>query len=105
MNDALQTCLPVAPPGYSLEQAFYTDPDIHARDLDQIFYREWLYAIPACQLTKTGAYARIQIGTYNFVIVKGSDDQIRAFYNSCRHRGSVLCKERDGQVAKLVFPA
>lgn len=104
MNDALSNLLASRTPGFSLEQAFYTDPDIYARDLDHIFYREWLYAIPACQLTKTGAYARIQIGAYNVVIVKGADGQIRAFHNSCRHRGSVLCKDRDGQVAKLVCP-
>ncbi|WP_439153752.1 aromatic ring-hydroxylating oxygenase subunit alpha [Yoonia sp.] len=104
MHAALTDMLARRQPGYSLDQAFYTDPDIYAQDLDQIFYREWLYAIPACQLTKTGAYARIQIGAYNVVIVKGSDGQIRAFHNSCRHRGSVLCKERDGQVAKLVCP-
>ena len=91
-------------PGFSLERPFYTDPDIYALDLEQIFYRDWLFALPACQLTKTGAYARIQVGDYNVIIVRGADGEIRAFHNSCRHRGSVLCKERDGQVAKLVCP-
>lgn len=91
-------------PGFSLERPFYTDPDIYALDLEQIFYREWLYALPACQLIKTGAYARIQVGDYNVIVVRSADGEIRAFHNSCRHRGSVLCKERDGQVAKLVCP-
>jgi Rieske 2Fe-2S family protein len=91
-------------PGYALERPFYTDPAIYAQDLDAIFYRDWLYAIPACQLTKTGAYARVQVGAYNVVLVRGADGAIRGFHNSCRHRGSVLCKERGGQVAKLVCP-
>jgi len=38
------------------------------------------------------------------LVVKGGDGQIRAFHNSCRHRGSVLCEARQGQVAKLVCP-
>lgn len=90
--------------GFSLDRAFYTDPDIYEQDLQNIFYREWLYAIPACQLGKTGAYTRIKIGAYNIILVKAADGEIRAFHNSCRHRGSVICQQRDGQVAKLVCP-
>ena len=91
-------------PSRSLDRAFYTSPEVYDRDLETIFYREWLFAIPACQLTKTGAYARVQVGAYNVVLVRGADGQIRAFHNSCRHRGSIICKNRDGQVAKLVCP-
>jgi stachydrine N-demethylase len=90
--------------GYSLEQPFYTSPDIYELDLQQIFYKEWLYAIPACQLTKTGSYATMRIGAYEVVIVRDQDGEIRAFHNCCRHRGSLICKEREGQVAKLVCP-
>ncbi len=91
-------------PGHALEQPFYTSPEIYQQDLEHIFYREWLYAIPACQLVKPGSYATLRIGAYNIVIVKGRDGEIRAFHNSCRHRGSIVCKAREGRVAKLVCP-
>lgn len=100
----LQNMLMNRKAGYSLEQGFYTDPEVYAADLDNIFYREWLFAIPAAQLTKTGAYAQMQIGAYNVFLVRGADGEIRGFHNSCRHRGSVICKARDGVVAKLVCP-
>ncbi len=104
MHAALPDMLARRQSGYSLDRDFYTDPAIYAEDLEHIFYREWLFAVPAAQLTKTGSYARLQIGAYNVVLVKGADGEIRGFHNSCRHRGSVLCKGRDGQVAKLVCP-
>ncbi|TMV15000.1 aromatic ring-hydroxylating oxygenase subunit alpha [Arenibacterium halophilum] len=104
MSADLSARLAAQTPGYSLERDFYVDPDIYAQDLETIFYREWLFAIPACQLTRTGAYERVQIGAYNVVLVKGADGEIRAFHNSCRHRGSVLCKNRAGTVAKLTCP-
>ncbi|WP_294926394.1 aromatic ring-hydroxylating dioxygenase subunit alpha [uncultured Paracoccus sp.] len=91
-------------PGHALEQPFYTSPEIYQQDLEHIFYREWLFAIPACQLVKTGSYATLKIGAYNIVIVRGRDGEIRAFHNSCRHRGSIVCKQRQGQAAKLVCP-
>ena len=104
MDFSLTDLLARRQPGYSLERPFYTDPEIYQQDLDQIFYREWLFAIPAAQLTKTGAFARLQIGAYNVILVKGADGEIRGFHNSCRHRGSVLCHNNSGQVAKLVCP-
>jgi stachydrine N-demethylase len=91
-------------PGHALKQPFYTSPEIYDLDLEHIFYKDWLYALPACQLTKTGSYVTLRIGAYEVVIVRGADGAIRAFHNSCRHRGSLICKAREGQVAKLVCP-
>lgn len=101
---SIQELLARRKPGHALEQPFYTSQDIYELDLEQIFYKEWLYAIPACQLTKPGSYATLRIGAYEVIIVKGGDNEIRAFHNSCRHRGSLICKAREGQVAKLVCP-
>ena len=84
--------------GYGLEQAFYKSPEVYQADLENIFYREWLYA------TKAGSYVSLKIGAYNVVIVRGGDGEIRAFHNACRHRGSLVCKDREGHVAKLVCP-
>ena len=73
-------------------------------DLDLIWYRDWLFSIPACEIPKAGSYVVHEVGVYSVVIVRGSDGDIRAFHNSCRHRGSVLCKSKNGTGAKLVCP-
>ena len=91
-------------PGYSLDQAFYVDPDLFALDLERIHYRDWLYAIPACAVPKPGSYVTHRVGAYGLMIVRGQDGQIRAFHNTCRHRGSIICKGASGHVPKLVCP-
>lgn len=91
-------------PGYALEQPFYTDSDIFQNDLEAIFYREWLFAIPACELEKPGSYVTHKVGAYRVILVRGVDNEIRAFHNTCRHRGSVICKAAKGNVPKLVCP-
>ena len=91
-------------PAHALERPFYTDPDIFKLDLDLLWYRDWLFAIPACEIPKAGNYVTWTVGAYTVVIVRGRDGQIRAFHNTCRHRGSILCRERKGTVAKLVCP-
>ncbi|WP_339107948.1 aromatic ring-hydroxylating dioxygenase subunit alpha [Thioclava sp. GXIMD4216] len=91
-------------PGHALEQAFYTSPEIFQTDLDQIWYKEWLFTASRAELPKKGAYVTHKVGAYTVVIVRGQDDVIRAFHNTCRHRGSVICQHKKGTAAKLVCP-
>lgn len=91
-------------PKFALSRELYCDPGVYQADLDQIWYREWLFAIPSCELTKAGAYATMQVGAYPVVIVRGTDNRIRAFHNVCRHRGQRLCTKTSGTTTKLVCP-
>ncbi|KAB2699841.1 aromatic ring-hydroxylating dioxygenase subunit alpha [Ochrobactrum sp. Kaboul] len=91
-------------PNFSLEQKFYTDPDYYKLDLENIFYRDWLFVGHDCELPKTGSYMTVQVGAYPVVIVRDAQGGIRAFHNSCRHRGSRICSAEKGTAAKLVCP-
>jgi len=91
-------------PGYSMEQPFYTSRSVFDLDLEHIHYKEWLFAIPSCEVPRAGDYVTYEIGAYAVVIVRGNDGLIRAFHNSCRHRGSILCKAKKGRNPKLVCP-
>lgn len=90
--------------GYSLPQPFYIDPEFFKVDLDLIWYREWLFVGHNCELEKPGSYFTVQVGTYPVVIVRDRQGEIRAFHNSCRHRGSRVCTSQKGTAARLVCP-
>ena len=90
--------------GYSLEQAFYTDPGYYQLDLELIWYRDWLFAAHDCEVPKPGSYVTLQVGDYPVVIVRDRAGAIRAFHNSCRHRGSRVCAGHKGVSARLVCP-
>jgi len=91
-------------PGYSLERPFYTDPEIFAAEMEAIWYQDWLFVALACEVPKSGSYITHQIGDHRIIIVRGNDNEIRAFHNSCRHRGSLICKAAKGNAPKLVCP-
>jgi len=103
-NASLPELLARRNPAHALEQAFYTDEQVFQTDMAMIFYREWLFATPACDLEKKGSYVTHQVGEYGIILVRGADDVIRAFHNTCRHRGSILCKAAKGNAPKLVCP-
>jgi Rieske 2Fe-2S family protein len=102
-SDVLSTLMRRTP-GWSLQQELYCDAGVFGVDMERIWYREWLFAIPACEIPKSGDYVVHEVGAYSVVIVRGSDGEIRAFHNTCRHRGSVLCKARKGSNPRLVCP-
>jgi Rieske 2Fe-2S family protein len=89
---------------YSLPQPFYGDADFHQLDLEQIWYRNWLFAGPACAVPAAGHWFSMDIGSTSLVIVRGADGVVRAIYNTCRHRGSKVCVGASGKAAKLVCP-
>src|SRR5690606_10339875 len=87
--------------GYSLEQPFYIDPDYFKLDLELIWYRDWLFVGHDCELPKPGGFFTVQVGAYPVVIVRDREGTIRAFHNSCRHRGSRVCTAEKGTSARL----
>ena len=91
-------------PGHSLPQPFYVDQQFYDLDLELIWYRDWLFAGHDCELPKVGSYFTLQIGAYPVVVLRDREGQIRAFHNSCRHRGSRVCNQPKGTVPKLVCP-
>lgn len=90
--------------GHSLPQAFYKDLDLYQVDLETFFYKDWQLALAACELPKAGSYVTHEVGEYSIIIVRGADGAIRAFHNSCRHRGSRICSQAKGTSPKLVCP-
>lgn len=90
-------------PGFSLPADFYLDPSIFEMEMKAIFETQWLLAGNACEIPEVGDYLVAGIGQ-NSIIVLRSEDGFKAFYNSCRHRGSRLCDKDKGHLNKIVCP-
>ncbi|MEO9275485.1 aromatic ring-hydroxylating dioxygenase subunit alpha [Marinomonas sp. 5E14-1] len=89
---------------FSLPQSFYGDEKIHHADMQSIFLNDWLFIANECELPDPGDYITLIIDTAPILILRDSDNILRAFHNTCRHRGSILCTKEKGNVNKLVCP-
>lgn len=89
---------------YSLPQPFYGDAAFHQLDIALIWNRSWIFAAPECVIPSAGNWFTLDVDKSSIVIVRGTAGEVRAFYNTCRHRGSKLCLGEQGKVAKLVCP-
>ena len=91
-------------PGYSLDQRFYTDPDIYELELERIVYRNWIFAGHVSQLPEPGDFRVLNVAGESAIIVRGKDGTINGFANVCRHRGSLVCLEEHGHTDKFACP-
>ncbi len=91
-------------PGYSLDQAFYTDPDVYALELERIITRNWILAGHLSEWPQQGDFKVFKVAGEAAIIVRGSDGQLKAFANVCRHRGSLVCLEEQGNAKKFTCP-
>jgi Rieske 2Fe-2S family protein len=91
-------------PGWSLEQRFYTDPEIYRLELDQIVMRNWIFAGHQSEVAEPGDFKVINVANESAILVRGEDGNIRAFANVCRHRGSLVCLEASGNTRKFTCP-
>ncbi|HWP99315.1 MAG TPA: aromatic ring-hydroxylating dioxygenase subunit alpha [Vicinamibacterales bacterium] len=81
----------------TLPARYYTDPDVFARELERIWSRFWIAAARAPELAEPGDYVLRAIAGDSFLVVRGDDGAVRAFWNVCRHRGTRLCTEPEGR--------
>ncbi|MGY2735502.1 Rieske 2Fe-2S family protein [Sphingomonas sp. UYP23] len=100
----ISALLRARPAGHSLPQGLYTGAAAFEFDLAAIFGNSWLFAGFEAEIKKPGDYLSFMVGRWPVIILHGRDGELRAFHNSCRHRGSILCKPGEGHVTRLVCP-
>jgi Rieske 2Fe-2S family protein len=86
----------------SLPQRYFVSPDIFAQEQEKIFSTQWVLVGHQSQLAKAGDYFTAEIAGENLVVVRDKRGEIRGFYNVCRHRGSRLIENRDGQLSAVI---
>ena len=91
-------------PGYTLPQQLYVGQEAFAFDTQVLLKRVWLYACTVAHVRKPGDWYLFELADNSIVIVRGRDGEVRAFYNSCRHRGARLCEMQRGHSPRLICP-
>jgi phenylpropionate dioxygenase-like ring-hydroxylating dioxygenase large terminal subunit len=88
------------PPGFprlaDLPAGRYVDSAFLAIEARHLWKSSWLYACHIDELPAAGSYLLWKKAGSPILIVRGKDDGVRAFYNTCRHRGGPLVKQTSG---------
>lgn len=104
MKDRISALLDERRRGFSLPQAFYVDDEVFDADLQAVFGSDWFFACNACEIRRPGDYVTLALGRNSLIVLRDRDGEVRAFHNTCRHRGSRICLDEKGHANRLVCP-
>lgn len=88
--------LPDLPAGRYTSQEYY--------DLEQrhVWKKSWLFAAHLDEVPEPGCFMKWENAGPPIVIVHGMDGVVRAFYNTCRHRGAPVVTAERGRSPRLI---
>ena len=83
---------------------WYVDPRVAELELLTVFSKTWQAIGRADQVEKPGGFVSATVAGEPIVAVRGSDGQLRAFYNVCRHHAAKVVTETCGIASLLHCP-
>lgn len=74
----------------------FTDESIYQQEQQKVFAKSWLFLAHESELSNNGDYVLRHLSNDPVLVVRGQDGKVRAFHNSCPHRGAMLCRSESG---------
>ena len=81
---------------FRVNRTALTDEAIFHDEMRSIFNRCWLYVGHESEIPKPGDFRARDVGNRPLVFWHGHDGVKRVFYNTCRHRGALVCRVPQG---------
>jgi phenylpropionate dioxygenase-like ring-hydroxylating dioxygenase large terminal subunit len=82
----------------------YTDPRFFQLEMAHLWRKSWLLAAHSDELPAPGSYMTWDLAGEPVVLVRGEDAVVRAFFNTCRHRGAPVAMAAHGSGRRLTCP-
>jgi Rieske 2Fe-2S family protein len=86
----------------SLPQRYFVSRDVFEEEQEKIFSRQWVLVGHQSAIAQPGDYFISEVANESLIVVRDKRGEIRGFYNVCRHRGSRLIENRNGQLSAAI---
>jgi phenylpropionate dioxygenase-like ring-hydroxylating dioxygenase large terminal subunit len=108
LNEELQTLFETGKENlatdWTLPGRLIADPDAFAVEQARVFGRSWVLLGHETEIPDAGDYVVRYITDNQFVVCRDEDGSVRAFQNSCRHRGMQICRAEQGNTSHFRCP-
>src|SRR5438046_2283892 len=85
---------------FEINRAALVDPSIFAAERERVFERCWLYVGHESEVRAPGDFRTRLVCGRPILLCRDSANELRVFLNTCRHRGTVVCREAEGNAER-----
>jgi p-cumate 2,3-dioxygenase subunit alpha len=85
---------------FEINRAALVDPAIFAAERERIFEHCWLYVGHESEVRAPGDFRTRTVCGRPLLLCRDSKAELRVFLNTCRHRGTVVCREAQGNAER-----
>jgi phenylpropionate dioxygenase-like ring-hydroxylating dioxygenase large terminal subunit len=85
---------------FEINRAALVDAEIFAAERSRIFERCWLYVGHESEVRAPGDFRTRTVCGRPLLFCRDGENRLRVFLNSCRHRGTVVCREPAGNAQR-----
>ncbi|XP_077868445.1 uncharacterized protein LOC100373430 [Saccoglossus kowalevskii] len=82
----------------------FTRPEFHQLEVHTVFHDAWMFAGRVDQITKPGKFFTGTIGKEPYIVLRDENNELKAFYNVCRHHAMQIVNDTEGTVKDLQCP-
>ena len=79
----------------------YTDQNLFDLEMEKIFFKSWLMVFREDEIPNPGDYKIWDKLDRDILVVRQKDHSIKAFYNTCMHRGAPVVRDKKGSTNLL----
>ena len=79
----------------------YTDQNLFDLEMEKIFFKSWLMVFREDEIPNPGDYKIWDKLGRDILVVRQKDNSIKAFYNTCMHRGAPVVRDKKGRTNLL----
>lgn len=81
---------------FLLDRIAYVSEEVLSQEISRIFGRCWIYVGHSSELENPGDFVSRNVAGHPVIFTRTQSGEVRCFFNTCRHRGAIVCTERTG---------
>lgn len=87
---------------FRVNREVFVSDDILTKERELIFSRHWTYVGHGSELKQPGDFRTRHVAGRPVIFCRDRNGQIHAHLNTCRHRGALVCREREGNARNFL---
>ena len=81
---------------FKVHRSAFVSDEVLALERERVFGKCWLYLGHTSELKKPGDFISRRVGGRPLLYTRDRESKLNALYNTCSHRGAMVCRERSG---------